>query len=65
MFKMAAVDPIFTGTADWGFGGSDIWSNAMMIVASLATFVILGIVVKFAPKVIAVIWSALFGGSKA
>lgn len=61
----AAATPIFDGTANWGFTGADIWSNGMLIVGSLATFVLLGIVVKFAPRIIKVIWSALFGGGKA
>lgn len=63
-FRTAAIDPIITGTPDWGFTGGDIWGQAMLIVASLATFVVLGIVIKFAPRVFSVIWAALFGGNK-
>ncbi|MMZ55613.1 hypothetical protein D1872_174720 [compost metagenome] len=60
----AAATPIFDGTANWGFTGSDIWTNVMLIVASLSTFVILGICIKFAPRVFGVIRSALFGSGR-
>ncbi|MEK4493988.1 hypothetical protein NYE44_30515 [Paenibacillus sp. FSL L8-0493] len=61
----AASTPIFSGTADWGFGASDVWSNVMLIVGSVSAFLVLGICIKFAPKVFTVIFKALgIGGGK-
>ncbi|MEK4466427.1 hypothetical protein ACFWMP_31290 [Paenibacillus sp. NPDC058367] len=61
----AASTPIFSGTADWGFGASDVWTNVMLIVGSVSAFLILGICIKFAPKVFTVIFKALgIGGGK-
>lgn len=58
----AAVTPIFDGATDWGFGASDIWSNSMAITASVSGFIILGIVVAFAPRVFGLIRKAITGG---
>lgn len=43
---------IFNGGTNWGFTASDIWTNGMMIVGSLAVFILLGLAVKFVPHII-------------
>ena len=40
---------------NFGFTGSDILTNSTALVGGLATFVILGLAVAFAPKLISVI----------
>ena len=45
-----------TGVA-WGFTGQDVFSNAVLIVASLASFIILSLAVSFAPQIISLIRS--------
>lgn len=51
-------------TTDWGFDVSDIWSSSMGIFSTLAVFVVLGIVVAFAPRLIALVRGAVLGGGK-
>ncbi|MCY7486718.1 hypothetical protein [Paenibacillus alvei] len=47
---------IFNGIKiDWGFSAADIWSNSMFVVSSLAAFILLGIAVGFAPKIIGLV----------
>lgn len=60
-----AVENIFTGT-DWGFGASDIWTQGMGIVASVSGFLVLGIVIAFAPRIFGLLRKAIIGngGSK-
>lgn len=58
----AAATPIFDGTANWGFGASDVWTNVMAIVGSVSGFLILGICVAFAPRVFTIIRKAVNGG---
>lgn len=61
----AAATPLFSGTQDWGFGASDIWSGALLIVGSMSAFLVLRICVKFAPAVFTLIFKALGMGGKA
>lgn len=51
---------IFSGitSVDWGFNAADIWKNGMFIVTSLATFIVLGIVIRFAPTIIMLVKNA-------
>lgn len=56
---------IFNGIKiDWGFSAADIWSNSMFIVASLGTFILLGIAVKFAPRIIGLVKNVVGGNGK-
>lgn len=56
---------IFDGLAsDWGFDVADIWTSGMGIVGSLAPFILLGIVVAFAPKIIGLIKGAVQSKNK-
>lgn len=64
LFTAAVTSPLGDGTVDWGFGSSDVWQTSMMIVGSVSGFLLLGIVVKFAPKIFGVIRSAVVGGGK-
>lgn len=50
-----SVATVVYGNVDWGFGATDIWSNSMTVVGSLATFVVLGVVVAFTPTIIKLI----------
>lgn len=50
-------------TIDWGFDAADIFSNGMFLVGSVAAFVLLGIAIKFVPKLIGIIRSAVGGSS--
>ena len=59
----ATTQNVISGT-DWGLTGGDIWTQGMAIVGSLAGFVLLGITVRFAPKIFSVIRAAVFGGGK-
>ena len=45
-----------TGVA-WGFTGQDVFSNAALIVAGLASFIILSLAVSFTPRLISLIGS--------
>lgn len=58
---------IFEGVTkiDWGFNAGDIWTNSMFIVASLSTFILLGLAVAFAPQIISLIKGVLRRGRKA
>ncbi|WP_336791161.1 hypothetical protein [Paenibacillus sp. MMO-177] len=57
------VGNIFSGvTMDWGFSVSDIWSSSMGIFASLAGFIVLGMVVTFAPRLFGLVRKAVVGG---
>lgn len=47
------------GVVDWGFSSSDIWSNGMAIVMSVAGFLILGIVIEFAPSIFRLLYVAV------
>lgn len=40
---------------DWGFGSGDIWGTSMVVVGSLAGFLLLGIVIKFVPQLISMV----------
>ena len=61
----AAATPLFSGTQDWGFGASDIWSSSLLIVGSLSAFLVLRICIKFAPRVFTLLFRALgIGGGK-
>lgn len=44
---------------DWGFGSGDIWSTSMLIVGSLAGFLLLGIVVNFSHTLFRLIKNAI------
>ena len=48
----------------FGFTGSDVFSNAVLIVGSLATFIILGLAVQFTPRLISII-KGVFGRGRA
>lgn len=57
---MAAGTNIFSGiTVDWGFSPSDIFTNGMGLVATLAGFVLLGIAIKYVPVLIKVVKDAV------
>ncbi|MMZ56016.1 Exoglucanase B precursor [compost metagenome] len=43
----------------WGIGGSDIWKNIVLLVGSLAGFLILGIVIKLVPRVVRLIYHSI------
>ena len=44
---------IFTGvTFDWGFTAADIMTNVMTLFGGLAMFILLGLAIFFAPKII-------------
>lgn len=45
---------LFTGvtTVAWGFDAGDIWSNGVKIFTFLAMFILLGIAINFAPRLI-------------
>ena len=45
---------------NFGFTGSDVFSNSVLIVGSLATFIILGLAVQFTPRIINII-KGVFG----
>ena len=49
---------------NFGFTGSDVFSNAVLIVGSLATFIILGLAVQFTPRIISII-RGVFGRGRA
>lgn len=49
-------------TIDWGFDASDIFTNSMFLVSSLAAFILLGLAVIFAPKLFSLIRAAATGG---
>lgn len=57
---------LFTGvtSVDWGFNASDIFTNGMFLVSSVAAFVLLGIAIRYVPTLIGVIRSAVSPGSK-
>lgn len=59
---VVVIDP--ATPVNWGFQAQDIWSNGMTIVGSLATFIVLGIVVAFAPRIISLIKGAITGGGR-
>lgn len=55
-----ATNNLFDGiTIDWGFTAADIFSNGMALVGSLAVFVLLGIAIMYAPKLIDLIRTAV------
>lgn len=55
-----AENNLFEGiTIDWGFTAADIFSNGMALVGSLAVFVLLGIAIMYAPKLIDLIRTAV------
>jgi len=57
---------VFDGvTTSWGFTASDVWSNVMSVVGSVAPFLLLGIAVIFAPKAFSLIRKAATGGNNA
>lgn len=43
----------------WGFDGKDVWQNVVMLVGSLSIFLLLGIVIKFAPRIFTMIRNAI------
>ena len=54
------TNPPIVGSPDgWRLTGSDIWTNIVMLVASLGLFVLLGICVRFAPRVFRIIRQAV------
>lgn len=50
---------------NFGFTGSDVLNNSASLVEGLATFVILGLAVAFAPKLIGIIKGIFRGGNRA
>lgn len=51
---------IFAGSVtDWGFDISDIWSSSMGIFGTLAVFIVLGIVIGFAPQLMQLVRAAI------
>ena len=48
----------------FGFTDADVFSNAVLIVGSLATFIILGLAVQFTPRIISII-KGVFGRGRA
>ena len=47
---------LFNGlTFDWGFQAVDIFTNGMIIVGSLAAFILLGLAIRFVPELIYII----------
>lgn len=51
---------IFDGvTVDWGFSATDVFSNGMGLVLTLAGFVLLGIAIKYVPALIKMIKDAV------
>lgn len=61
---MTPVDVVPSSGVTWGFSGTDIFSNAQSIVTSVGPYVLLGIAVMFAPKLISII-KGVFRGRKA
>jgi hypothetical protein len=56
---------LFTGvTIDWGFSAADIFTNGMFLVSSVATFVLLGLAIRYVPSLIGIIRNAVTGGGK-
>lgn len=53
-----------TSGVSYGFTGGDIFSNAQSIVTSVGPYVLLGIAVVFAPKLISII-KGVFRGRRA
>lgn len=51
-------DPPKKPNTNWGFTASDIWRAAVWIVGSLAAFVLLGLSIMLAPRIISLIRSA-------
>lgn len=52
---------LFTGVTnvDWGFTASDIFTNGVALFSFLAAFVLLGIAIKFAPKLVEMVKGAI------
>ncbi|MEK4493998.1 hypothetical protein NYE44_30565 [Paenibacillus sp. FSL L8-0493] len=51
---------IIDGVVKFGFSGSDIWSNVLLIVGSVSGFLLVGICIRFAPIVFDLIRHALY-----
>lgn len=51
-------------TVDWGFDASDIFTNGMFLVGSVAAFVLLGIAIKYVPTLIGIINAAVRPGKR-
>lgn len=59
-FPAAGGLNLFDGvTMNWGFTAGDVWSNGMVITASFATFILLGLAITYAPAIIALIRTAV------
>lgn len=57
------MNNLFNGiTINWGFTAGDIFSNGMVLVGSLAIFVLLGIAMAYAPQLINLIREAVKPG---
>jgi len=52
---------IFDGITDidWGFDAGDIFSNGMFLVGTVAGFVLLGLAIRYVPRLISIIVSAV------
>lgn len=46
-------------TVDWGFDASDIFTNGVALFGFLAGFVLLGLAIKFAPKLVEMVKGAV------
>lgn len=57
---MSGSNNLFEGlTVNWGFTPSDIFSNGMALVLSLAAFVLLGLAIMYVPALIKLIRDAV------
>ncbi|SDW82119.1 hypothetical protein SAMN04489725_11611 [Alicyclobacillus hesperidum] len=54
---------ISASAVNWGFTSNDVLSNSMALFSTLAGFVLLGIAIAFAPRLITLIKSAILGRS--
>lgn len=46
-------------STDWGFVGGDIFHNAMLIINTLASFMLIGIVIRYAPTIVELVYTAV------
>lgn len=54
---------ISSSAVNWGFTSGDVLSNSMSLFQTLVPFVLLGLAIAFAPKMIGLLKSAVLGKS--
>lgn len=52
---MGSGNVVIPSGIDWGFSGSDLWSNAMAVVSSLTPYVLIALAIALAPRVLGVL----------